>query len=119
MSQVVRIKLESQMIVRMDHLMCHGILHMTAIPELVCAQQNAVVGVKATTLSRRAASTAHIGGVQIVAEQVDVVPHEANDGRVLQKPCFVAFAARTIALLVQVVLDFEVCLSFLVLGGSA
>ena len=60
MSEVQRIQLESQMVVGVDHLMGHGIFHMTSISELVGAQQNTKLRVETTTLLCSAALNAHI-----------------------------------------------------------
>lgn len=108
MSKIRRVKLKPQMIIRMNHLMRHGILQMTSIPKLVRAKQDTVLGVEATTLRRSAPSTAHIVRIEVMAQEVDIVAHEADDGRVLQQPCAVRLAAFAVAGFVQVVFDFEV-----------
>ena len=119
MPQIVGIELEAQVVVGVHHLMRHGILHVAAVPELVRAQQDAVLWVEAAALRGSAAPAPHVLGVQIVAQQVDVVAHEADDGRVLQEPGFVLVAAGAVVFLVQVVLDFEVGFSLLVAGRAA
>ena len=113
MPQIIRIQLEAQMIIGMHHLMRHGILHMPPIPKLVRTQQNPILGIKPSTLSRSAASTAHILRVQVVAQEVDVVAHEAHDGRVLQQPGLVRVTAGAVAFFVDVVFYFEIALSLL------
>lgn len=107
------------MIVRMHHLMRHGILQMAPIPELVCAQQDAVIRVEATTLGRGAAPAAHVLSIEIVAQQVEVVAHEAHDGRVLQQPGLLRLAAGAVGRLVQVVFDVEVGVALFWAGGAA
>ena len=113
MSEIQRIQLEPQMIVGVDHLMGHGIFHMTSVSELVGAQQNTKVRVKATALLCGAALNTHICLIQVMAQQVDVVAHESHYGRVLEQPFAILFCAGDVALFVDCVFDVEVGLSFL------
>lgn len=113
MSEVQRIKLESQMIIGVYHLMRHGVFHMSSISELVRAQQDAELWVETTALLCSAALNTHVGLVQVMTEQVDVVSHEAYYGRVFQQPFPVLLCTLDIALLVDLIFDVEVGFSFL------
>ena len=84
MSEVQRIQLEPQMIVCVDHLMCHGIFHVTSVSEFVGAQQDAKLRVEATALLCSAALNTHVCLVQVMAQQVDVVAHEPHYRRVFE-----------------------------------
>lgn len=84
MSEVQRIQLESEMIIGMHHLMGHGILHMSSVSELVGTQQDTELWVEATALLCGTALNTHVGFVQVMAQQVDVVAHEPHYGRVLE-----------------------------------
>jgi len=112
-SEVQRIQLEPQMIVCVDHFVCHSIFHVTSIPELVGAQQDAIVRVKATALLCGAALNTHIRLIQVMTQQVDVVAHEAYYRRIFQQPFAILFCACNVAVFVDCVFDVEVGLSFL------
>lgn len=113
MSEVQRIQLEPQVVVCVDHLVCHCILHVTSVSELVCAQQDAKFWIEASALLCSAALNTHVGLVQVMTEQVDVVSHEAYYGRVFQQPFPVLLCTLDIALLVDLIFDVEVGFSFL------
>jgi hypothetical protein len=52
MSQIIRpIDLESQVIKGMDHFMSHCVFEMSLVFHFICAKQNPIFGVEATTLS--------------------------------------------------------------------
>ena len=63
--------------------MCHGILQMALIPQLVGADPDPVVRVEAARLALFAAAAAHVAAVYVAAELVDVVTEEADDGACL------------------------------------
>lgn len=64
----------------MYHLMCHGILQMTLVPHLICANLYAIVGVKSTSFSLCAATAVDIVTRKIAAQLTDIVAEEPYDG---------------------------------------
>lgn len=113
MSEVQRIQLEPQMIVCVDHLMGHGIFHMTSVSEFIGAQQDTKVRVESTALLCSTALNTHVCLVQVMTQQVDVMAHEPHYRRVFEKPFAVLFGACDVALFVDCVFDVEVGFSFL------
>ena len=68
--------------------MRHRILLMSSIPHLVRTKHDAVLGLKAAAAPLRAASTSYVSAVDIGAQVVDFVAHEADYGT-----CFHHFLA--------------------------
>jgi len=109
MPQIVRvIILEPQIIPRVHHLMRHRILHMPSIPKLIRTDQYPIFRVKAAALLGRAPPAVYVLLVDVLAQLVDVLPHESHDGAVLQKPGFLLLAARAVRGFVDIVAVPEV-----------
>ena len=61
MPQVIRpVDFESQMIIGMNHLMCHCVLQMSLIPHFTCADQDTIFRVEPPRFSIRTATTINI-----------------------------------------------------------
>ena len=61
MPQVIRpVDLESQMIIGMDHLMCHCVLQMSLIPHFICADQDTIFRIETTRFSIRTTTAINI-----------------------------------------------------------
>lgn len=108
-----RVHLKPQVIVSVHHLMRDRILGVSPVAHLVCADENAVLGIEAAGLLRVAFLAYHAlgryrGAAVAGPQQVDVVLHEADDGRVGEQPFRVADAALTVGLCVDGVFDAEV-----------
>lgn len=98
----------------MHHLMRHGILLMPPIPELIRAQQNAVVDMKAAALLARAHPTDDVLRIDIAAQLCDLVFQEGHDGAVFEEVVPIVFASFAVCVFVYGVLLGEV----VVLEGS-
>lgn len=114
------VHLESQVVVRVHHLVRQRVFHVAPVAHLVGADQDAVIRIKATALLvvafladdvRGGYGGAAVGG----PEQGDVVRQEADDGAVGEEPVAVFFGARDVAVFVKGVFDAEVGGA---LGGS-
>lgn len=121
--QVVHgVHLEAQVVVGMHHLVRQRVLHVPAVAHLVRADEDAVLGVEAASLARIAAPAEDAAGVDggaaaAGAEQVDVVFHEAHDGRVGEEPFGVGVAAFAVPFFVEGVANVEVGGAFTRCGG--
>ena len=73
--------------------MGHGVLLVSSVPELVGAQQDAVVDMEASTLLRGAHSAMDVLRVQVAAQLGHLVLEELDDGRVLHEVVAVGLAA--------------------------
>ena len=61
MPQVIRpVDLESQMIIGVDHFMCHCVLQMSLIPHLICANQDTIFRIETTRFSIRTTTAINI-----------------------------------------------------------
>lgn len=81
MSQVIRpVDLESQVVVRVDHLVGHGVLQMPLILHLIGAQQNAEFRIKSTCLSTCASTAVDVVTMKVASKLADVIAEESNDG---------------------------------------
>jgi hypothetical protein len=68
MPQVIRpIDLEPQVVKCMNHLVGHCVFKVSLVLHLVCANQNAIFRVKATTFSVRAATTVNVVVMEIAS----------------------------------------------------
>ena len=67
--------------------MSHDILLMSSIAHLVRTQHDAVFGLKAASSPARAASASYVPAVDIGAQAVDFVAHEAD-----YRTCFPSFS---------------------------
>lgn len=65
MFQIHPFELESQMIIRMNHLMRQRVLEMSAIAHLVRAEHDSIFGRETTSLARCATSAADVGRVEV------------------------------------------------------
>lgn len=104
---------EAQVVVGVHHFVRERVFHVASVSHLVRANQNTVVGIKASALlvvaafahdSRRCDRSAAIAG----AEQVDVVAEEADYGAVGEEPVAVGFGAGDVAVFVEGVFGAEV-----------
>lgn len=89
---------------------------MPSIAQLVRADQDPIILVKAPALPRRTSSTPHVafvyaGAAIHRAEKVNFAFKEADDRRVLEEPDFVLFAAGTVGGFIEVVASGEVVFS--------
>ena len=61
MPQVIRpVDLESQMIIGMNHLMCHCVLQMSLILHFICADQDTIFRIETTRFSIRTTTAINI-----------------------------------------------------------
>ena len=111
------IHLPPQMIPRMHHLMRKCILQMPPIPHLICTDQNPMLRTKPPALPhhpsilrhpRRTPPAHHIALIQRPVQRSNLVPQEADGGRVLEEEGAVFFAARAVARFVDAVAVFAV-----------
>lgn len=68
MSQIIRpIHLEPEVVKGMNHLMGHGIFEVSLVLHLICADQDSIFRIEATTLPIRTATTVDIMIVKIAS----------------------------------------------------
>lgn len=81
MSQVIRpIDLKPQMIIRVNHLVSHGIFQMTLIFHLVGAYQNSIFRVETTALAVCTAAAVDIMVVEVASQLLDVIAQVTDGG---------------------------------------
>jgi len=68
----------------MHHLMRHRILQMALVPQHVRTNHDTVLRIEPAALRRLAPSTPHVVFVDVLPQQIDVVPHEPDHGAVLE-----------------------------------
>lgn len=107
------VHLEAQVVVGVHHFVRERVFHVPAVAHLVGADEDAVLRVEAAALLRVAFAADDArggdGGAAVAgAEEVDVVLHEANYGRVGEEPFLVGVAALAVCGFVEGVFYPEV-----------
>lgn len=104
MPQIVLVHLPLQMVPGMHHLMRHCILLVSPIPELVRAQQDAMIDVEPSALLARAHPANDVLVVDTAAQFRDLILQERHDGAVFEEKVAVVFASSAVGFLVYGVL---------------
>jgi hypothetical protein len=80
MSQIIRpVDLKPQMIIRVNHLVSHGIFQMALILHLIGADQDAVFRVETAALAVCAAPAVDIMVVEVASQLLDVIAQVTDD----------------------------------------
>ena len=108
MPEIVVLNLPLQMVPGVHHLVGHGVLLVSAVPELVGAEQDAVVDVEAAALLGAAHAAVDVLRVQVAAQLGHLVLEELDGGRVLQQVVAVGLAPLAVRVGLGLVHLFEV-----------
>lgn len=77
--QVIRpIDLEPKMIVGVDHLVGHGVFQVPLILHLVGAEEDAILGIKATRFAIRTTTAVDIVTRQVASQLTDIIAQKAD-----------------------------------------
>ena len=60
--------------------MCNRVLEMTTIPQLVCADKDTVIWIKASALHCITTRTPDVAGINIAAKGVEFLAHKSDYG---------------------------------------
>lgn len=91
---------------------------MAPIAQLICANQYPILRIEAAGLVRRAPSAENVVRIDILAELVDVLPHEPHNRAVPQQPVLLLLAPRTVCRFVDVVALLEICFGRIVVRSA-
>lgn len=98
-----QIRLESQMVISMYHLMSQDILKHALLVHPVGANHNPVLVVKSSQLSGFASSTTDIMRSNVPTKLPDVVAHISDNGRKFQKVVSLIFASLAVHFTVSLI----------------
>lgn len=81
MPKIIRpVDLESQMIISMNHFMCHCVLEVPLVIHFICAEEDSVLRIKSSSFSICASTAVDIMTRKVTPELPNVIAQIANDG---------------------------------------
>ena len=123
MLDILVVELEPHMIIRMNHLMGHRILHIISRHDMVLTQQDTPLRREAARHRARAERVApsadNVAGVHAAAQLVDVVLQVSQVGRIGQQPVPVPNAALVLLLFVYDAVHVHELGCFFKAGGAS